>query len=140
MSTAAQFGGSKLVLLCESSILVYRRDVRPDIPFPDCWDLPGGGREGDETPQQCALREMREEFGLFYSPERLSWSRAYPGWRGDGRESWFFGGALTPDDIEAIRFGNEGQYWRMMAVGAYFAAPDTIPHHPACVRDFLAHG
>jgi 8-oxo-dGTP diphosphatase len=140
MATAAAFGGSKLALLCEQSILVYRRDTRTDIPFPDRWDLPGGGREGEETPVQCVLREMREEFGIDYSAARLVWSRSYPSWRGDGRLSWFFGGMLTRADISAIRFGQEGQYWAMMSVDDYLASDEAIPHHVDRVRDFIGHG
>ena len=42
--------GAKLVLTCEGSLLVLRRDDIPTINWPGCWDLPGGAREGDETP------------------------------------------------------------------------------------------
>jgi 8-oxo-dGTP diphosphatase len=134
------FGGSKLALLHERTLLVYRRDDRPDIPFPDCWDLPGGGREGDETPVECVLRETREEFGIDYPADRLHWSRSYPSWRGDEPVHWFFGGMLTRDEIAAIRFGEEGQFWTMMPVEDYLMSHEAIAHHVPRVRDFLAHG
>ena len=35
------------------------------------WLLPGGGREVDETPEQCLLREVQEETGLTITVERL---------------------------------------------------------------------
>jgi 8-oxo-dGTP diphosphatase len=139
MAVSEAFSGSKLVLLCNGEILVYRRDDRPDIPFPDCWDLPGGGREGDESPVACVLRELQEEFGIAYAADRIVWSRDYPSWRGDDRLSWFFGGHLAPDDIAAIRFGDEGQHWRMMPAEDYLASDAAVPHHPSRVRDFLAH-
>ena len=31
-------------------ILLYLRDKKPGIPFPDCWDLIGGHVEEGETP------------------------------------------------------------------------------------------
>lgn len=34
------------------------------------WDFPGGGRDGDETPEQTALREMVEEIGAAPYGER----------------------------------------------------------------------
>jgi putative (di)nucleoside polyphosphate hydrolase len=30
----------------------------------DAWQLPQGGMEGDETPEECAVRELKEEAGL----------------------------------------------------------------------------
>ena len=35
------------------------------------WLLPGGGREGEETPKQCLVREVYEETGLTITVERL---------------------------------------------------------------------
>ena len=35
------------------------------------WLLPGGGREADETPEHCLVREVHEETGLTITVERL---------------------------------------------------------------------
>jgi 8-oxo-dGTP pyrophosphatase MutT (NUDIX family) len=35
------------------------------------WLPPGGGREGNETPEECLVREIQEETGLIVSVERL---------------------------------------------------------------------
>ena len=40
------------------------RDDKPDIPFPNMWDVPGGHVEPGETPEECIVREMKEEMGL----------------------------------------------------------------------------
>jgi len=37
----------------------------------DAWGLPGGGREGDETFEEAAVREVREETGIECSIEDL---------------------------------------------------------------------
>ena len=58
------FTGVKAALLVEQSILVILRDNKPDIPWPNTWELPGGGREGQETPLECLQREVWEELGL----------------------------------------------------------------------------
>ncbi|MDN5568889.1 MAG: NUDIX domain-containing protein, partial [Paracoccus sp. (in: a-proteobacteria)] len=67
----SDFNGTKLLLTSGPQMLVYLRDDRPDLPFPAHWDLPGGGREGNETPIACALRELDEEFSLLLPPEAL---------------------------------------------------------------------
>ncbi|VWC76808.1 DNA mismatch repair protein MutT [Burkholderia contaminans] len=119
-------------------ILVYRRDDKPDIPFPGLWDLPGGGREGNETPEACVLRELHEEFGVTIPGSRISWSRVYPSSRPDRLPHWFFASWLSGAEIAAIRFGNEGQEWTLMDVDAYLRLTDAIPHLQARVTDYLS--
>lgn len=121
------FVGAKAALLCGDALLTYLRDDKPRLPWPAMWDLPGGGREGDETPEACLLRELHEEFGLMLPPERLIWRKTWPSMMDTSRASVFFAGRITPDEIAAIRFGDEGQYWRMMPVADYLAHPQAIP-------------
>ena len=58
------FHGAKLALFLGADIVSILRDDIEQIPFPDYWDLPGGGREGSELPVECALRETHEEVGV----------------------------------------------------------------------------
>lgn len=118
-------------------LLTCLRDDYDWIPFPAHWDLPGGGAEPGETPVQCALRELHEEFGLRLSPDRLA-GRSFPGWDDPARESWLFSGAITAGEIAAIRFGDEGQEWRMMPVAEFIAHPRAVPHFRDRVRMVLA--
>ena len=81
------FSGAKLALFLGSDLLVIKRDDKPDIPYPGYWDLPGGGREADESPEDCALRETFEEVSLTIPKTELSWSKSYQRARG---RVWFF--------------------------------------------------
>jgi len=119
------FSGAKLALFLGPDLLVIRRDDRPDIPYPDHWDLPGGGREGEETPQTCALRETEEEVGLVLTPDALVWTRSYLRPRG---LVWFFAAHLPADAADEVVFGSEGQGWRLMPPGDYSSHPKAVPH------------
>jgi 8-oxo-dGTP diphosphatase len=45
-------------------ILLFLRDDTSGIPYPNMWDIPGGHVENSETPEQCIVREMKEEMDL----------------------------------------------------------------------------
>lgn len=76
MTAAQAFAGAKLILTCGDDLLVCLRDDVDHIPWPAHWDLPGGGAEPGETPTDCALRELHEEFGLRFPP--TGWKRPSP--------------------------------------------------------------
>jgi 8-oxo-dGTP diphosphatase len=133
-----EFSGAKIALVCGGRLLAYRRDLKPTIPWPGLWDLPGGGREGGETPEACALREVREEFGIVLTPERVHWRRRYPGALDAQRHTYFLAAAISEAEVAAIRFGDEGQYWRMMAFDEFLAHPQAIAHLQGRLSDYLA--
>ncbi|GLS86265.1 DNA mismatch repair protein MutT [Cypionkella aquatica] len=121
------FRGCKAALLCRDALLTYLRDDKPGLPWPATWDLPGGGREAGETPEECLLRELYEEFGLRLPPARLILREVWPSMIDPAQVAVFFAGHITPAEIAAIRFGDEGQYWQMMPVEVYLAHPQAIP-------------
>ena len=48
----------------EREILLYLRDNKPGIPFPQHWDLIGGHVEEGETPEEALIREVKEELNI----------------------------------------------------------------------------
>ena len=48
----------------KGEILLYLRDKKPGIPFPDHWDLIGGHVEDGETPEEALVREVKEELDI----------------------------------------------------------------------------
>jgi 8-oxo-dGTP diphosphatase len=48
----------------KGEFLLYLRDNKPDIPFPDHWDLIGGHVEEGETPEEALVREVKEELDI----------------------------------------------------------------------------
>ncbi|WP_299500904.1 NUDIX hydrolase [uncultured Roseobacter sp.] len=131
------FTGAKLALLIGRGIITILRDDRTDIPYPGHWDLPGGGREGAETPLNCALRETREELGLDVPPDTVCWHRFYQ--TGD-QSNWFFVARLALGAEQTIVFGDEGQCWRVMEVAEFLRHPGVVPRFQERLQDFLEEG
>ena len=121
-----EFSGSKLAYIYKDSLLVYKRDENPDIPFPGLWDFPGGGREGNESPEVCVLRELNEEFSITFPESRFVYKKLVPSHNGKGH-SYFFVALGAKEEIESISFGEEGQYWKLMPIKEYLSHPESIP-------------
>ncbi|SDH98835.1 8-oxo-dGTP diphosphatase [Pseudomonas delhiensis] len=139
MNDESAFTGAKLALFHDGHLVVYRRDEKPGIPFPGCWDFPGGGREGAETPAECALRELEEEFSIRLGRERIEWQRRYRATHGPAPWAWFLVARLRAAEFAAIRFGDEGQYWRLMAVEEYLGLDhnEAVPYLQERLRHYL---
>ncbi|NTU92910.1 MAG: NUDIX domain-containing protein [Chlorobiaceae bacterium] len=54
-------GASIILVNSRNQVLLLLRDDKPEIPYPNMWDLPGGHVEPGETPMECIVREMMEE-------------------------------------------------------------------------------
>ncbi len=131
------FGGTKIALMRGKDLIVYLRDEKPGIPWPGMWDLPGGGREGDETPVACALREVEEEFGLRIGAGRVRRLTRYAAQAG-GLDTWFCVAEVTAAEVTGIRFGDEGQYWTLMPVSDFLDHDNAVPVLQTRLRAALA--
>lgn len=128
------FGGAKLALFLGARILVIQRDDKTTIPYPGHWDFPGGGRDGNESPEACVLRETWEETGLHLTPDHLVGARFYDQPTGP---AWFFAAHLAPSRAREVRLGDEGQGWRLMTPTEYCAHPLCIPQFADRLRHYL---
>ncbi|HCQ64074.1 MAG TPA: DNA mismatch repair protein MutT [Rhodobacteraceae bacterium] len=127
------FVGAKIVLLIGDRLLTLLRDDIATISYPGWWDMPGGGREGGESPEACVLRETREEFGLVLDEAVLAWRAVFDSPTTGGQAFWF--AAQLPAGAERdIAFGDEGQGWLLMSPEAWLAHPRAIPHFKSRVR------
>lgn len=131
------FSGAKVAILCDGMLLAYQRDNKPDIPWPNLWDLPGGGREGDETPEDCAVRETLEEFGIILDPACIIYKRVYPGQGSNGLATWFFVAQVPEGMFDDVVFGDEGQRWLVMPVQDFLAIDNAVDRLQQRLREFL---
>lgn len=137
MWDGTNFSGTKIALLQGELVVTYLRDDKPEIPFPGMWDLPGGGREGDEDPVACALREVQEEFGLGLSKDSIVYLEQRAS-RAPGRPpNYFCVAKVKSDEVAGIRFGDEGQRWAMMTVGTFVDHPQAVPDLKAQLRAYV---
>ncbi|MEO1406621.1 MAG: NUDIX hydrolase [Pseudomonadota bacterium] len=131
------YAGSKIALILNGKLLTYRRDNKPTIPFPNFWDFPGGAREGNETPQQCALRELEEEFSIVLNESRIEWGRRYENQREDGLAAYFFVALVLQEEIDAIQFSDEGQYWELASIEDFLSNEEAVPQLKNRLREYL---
>lgn len=82
-------GTSIIFINSENKVLLFLRDDKEEIPFPNCWDVLGGRVEDGETPEETIVREMYEEievelhdpplFNVYEMDDRIEntfWQRA----------------------------------------------------------------
>lgn len=73
------FNGVKIALITQDNqVVVMLRDNKPGLRFAGMWDLPGGGREKDESPVECAQREVREELSIDITANSIRLQKLYP--------------------------------------------------------------
>ena len=137
LDSRMDFTGSKIALICGDKVLTILRDDKDDILCPNMWDLPGGGREGDESPFDCAQREVYEELGIHLTEECLLWSKVYSSVLFEWKQSVFMVGQLSQDQFDSIVFGDEGQAYQLMKVEEFLTSSQVIPQLQRRLRDYL---
>ena len=132
-----EFSGCKIALLRDDKLLTILRDDKVSIPYPNMWELPGGGREGEETPFECVQREVFEELGLKLEEADILWVKDYQGMLDPDKTSIFMVGTITQEEFANIVFGDEGQAYQMMDVSQFLSDKKVIPQLQARLRDYL---
>ena len=129
------FHGAKVAILVGQSILTIQRDDIPSIPWPGYWDLPGGAREGYETPRACVLRETREELGISLPSETLRWGAC---WRSTPSHIWLFVAECPEFDVNAVTFGEEGQRYALAPISWFLTSAKAIPSQKKRLGGYIA--
>ncbi|MCF4965145.1 MULTISPECIES: NUDIX hydrolase [unclassified Streptococcus] len=131
------FTGCKIALICDGRILTILRDDKPTIPWPNLWELPGGGREGDESPFECVAREVYEELSIQLLKDDIVWSWIYPSMLDENKNSVFLVGQLTKEQFDSIVFGDEGQSFKLMNIEEFLTLDQVVPKLQERVRDYV---
>ena len=132
-----EFSGCKIALICDDRLLTILRDDKASIPYPNMWELPGGGREGEETPFECVQREVFEELSLKLEETDIVWAKDYQGMLDPDKTSIFMVGTITQEEFANIVFGDEGQAYQMMDVSQFLSDKKVIPQLQDRLKDYL---
>ena len=135
--TERSFSGSKVALFLGERLLVQLRDNRPDVAWAGHWDLPGGGRDGTETPWETLSREVDEEVGLAMEEAEVLWRMQSTS--GDKPDAivWFYVARMPADKVGEVLFGDEGEAWALMAPDRFMGLTPVVPYFPARLSRYL---
>jgi len=98
-------GINYILMRYDGKILLQKRDNKKGIRCPKTLAFPGGRREGEESILKTAIREIKEETGIYLSPQRLKFLSdiVYP-W---GEKNRFFIVHLEIEEIPKLIEGKE---------------------------------
>ena len=115
------------------------------VDAPGQWQLPQGGIEHDETPEEAAWRELNEETGL--TPDDVRLAGEYPDWtayvwpeefrrnrRLGQAHRWFFFEPLH-DDLRPTPDGHEFSDWSWFDTGDLVA--QVVEFRRPCYQQVL---
>ncbi|MGF3067344.1 NUDIX domain-containing protein [Facklamia sp. P12945] len=120
------FIGVKVALINKGKVLTILRDNLPNIPYPNMWDLAGGGRENEESPYETMRREVKEELAIDISESNIVWTKYHESITNAGEKSVFMVANICDSQIENIKFGEEGQKYEMLAFEDFIDNEDVI--------------
>ena len=128
--------GVKGLVFIGEKLLIYRRDNNAP-KYPMMLDVPGGGKEGNETPFETFKRELKEEFGLDIILENIIYARRYASIYDIGKFGWYTVARLTAEQEGKIEFGNEGTEFMLMEPSEYLSQTDVWPVYQQRARDYF---
>lgn len=135
-TTPMNFHGVKIAVLVEGKLLMHLRDNKPGLFNANMWDFPGGGREGDETPEACAVREIFEEFEITLETSSIVWKKDFAAQKDPNQRAFFLVATIPLDDTKKIIL-HEGQKWVLMSQEDFFAKDDVISALKERFRNYL---
>lgn len=133
------FHGVKVALLIDDKLLLHLRDNTPGLFNANMWDFPGGGREGTESPIECAIREIDEELSILLTPESFMWERKYPAQKDPNQSAYFMVATLSANALPQIHL-TEGQKWQLFTEEDFFADPQVIGALKERFKDYTQEG
>lgn len=126
---------SKVILLNpEGKILLQLRDNKKDIPFPNQWSLFGGLVDEGETPEDCVLREIREELGIVLGKIDLVLVRIRDECGQDVEDNIFVSEVIVDDAQLELAEGADMKWFSTYEI----QATDVVPHFKSVLINYCS--
>ncbi|MFA6094655.1 MAG: NUDIX domain-containing protein [Candidatus Paceibacterota bacterium] len=130
------FHGVKGLIFIDEKILVFRRDNKTNN-FPLQIDLPGGGRENNESPFETFKREVKEEFGLIIEKTDVVFSKKYQSVLDSSKVAYFMVAKPLKILEKDIVFGEEGLGFMLMTPQEFLNLSDGVNKQQERVAEYL---
>ena len=131
------FIGVKIALINNDRVLMIQRDDKPGLRYAGLWDFPGGGREDNETPEECVIREVSEELGIVLTSDQILHKRLHPAMHDPRLNGYFTVAKISDNDIENIVFGDEGQGWKMLDIDEFMNSNEVVEPLKGRLKTYL---
>jgi len=103
----------------------------PKKPPPNYWKLPGGRSEGEETPTEAIVREIKEEIGLSFEPKDMELMCEE---EREGHDFYLF--QTNPVSLEGLKsIGNEEEKVKLFLPEELKNLPDFFPAHLKILKE-----
>ena len=131
------FQGVKVALINNGRVLTILRDNIPNIPYPNMWDLAGGGRENEESPYETMRREVKEELGIDIPESDVVWVKYCESITNPGNRSVFMVANISEYQIDNIEFGEEGQGYRIVSFSDFLENKNVIEQYRIRLSEYI---
>lgn len=131
------FQGVKVALINNGRVLTILRDNIPNIPYPNMWDLAGGGRENEESPYETMRREVKEELGIDIPESDVVWVKYCESITNPGNISVFMVANISEYQIDNIEFGEEGQGYRIVSFSDFLENKNVIEQYRIRLSEYI---
>jgi len=114
------------------TVLVFDQGKRNPM-----WKLPGGKRSGDESPQETAIRELREETGVQVTPNNLYLHKEIDKSIHSSPHTMFVFVGTVENFDGLLRIGDEGEYVALFDLDKIPTMQDFFPPHFLHIKDLF---